>query len=108
MAPEFRCPKCKRHLAPHWSEKENAAGLGLGAMETLAYVVVGAFGAAGYFMEGWIFWAALVLIPAVVAWAIYRAYLRKCRRYYCEPCDKIWRGDWLRGRGVAAQVTRIS
>jgi hypothetical protein len=63
MAPEFRCPKCKRHLAPHWSEKENAAGLG--AMEPIARLVVIAFGAAGYLMEGWSIWAALVLIPTV-------------------------------------------
>lgn len=108
MAPQFRCPTCKRHLVPHWTEKENAVGLGGGAMEPIAWLVVLASGATGYFMEGWIFWAAVVLIPPLAAWAIYRGCMRRCRRFYCEPCDKIWRGDWLRARGIAAQVTRIS
>ena len=108
MKLRYRCPKCKRWLAHHWSDREDASGLAIGSIEPVAYVVIIVAACVGYSLDAWEAIAAVAIVGSVVAWFIYRAYLRKARRYVCAPCEKVWRADFLRERANAPQITEIA
>jgi len=105
----YRCPACKRWLSPHWTDREDAAGLALNSIQVTVFVALVATGTLhrAYLLENWEI-VSIVLFACVVAWVIYRLYLRRGRRYYCSSCDRVFRGDFLRSRSKAPQVTEIA
>lgn len=104
----YRCPKCKRWLAHHWTDREDASGLAFGSIEPVAYLAAIVAACLGYAVDAWELIISVGVIGPVVAWFIYRGYLRKGRRYYCASCDKVWRADFLRERANAPQITEIA
>ena len=108
MAPKYQCPRCKCHLTPHWSEKENALGLGLGVGELVAYIVAFSIAGAGYFFQVWELVAAIGVSSVLAAWLIYRLYMRKPERFYCASCDKVFRGDYVRNQSPGGEGTEIA
>src|SRR5687768_5358914 len=103
MAPKYRCPKCKRWLSVEHQERWNlidiASHAAVAAIAAVAIVVGGVepieqahrlLGGPGI--------AAVLAVGAVLGLLVYRHLSRNVRRYYCESCDKTWRGDFLRER----------
>ncbi len=80
----------------------------MGSIEPLAYLVAIVAACLGYAFDAWELIVTVAVVGPVVAWFIYRAYLRKGRRYYCASCDKVWRADFLRERANAPQITEIA
>lgn len=109
MGPRYRCPKCKRWLEVHWEERTEPLGFALYSIEATVIVLLIATGTmhAGYLLENWQI-AAIFGIAGVVAYVVYRYFSRRVRRYVCAPCDKIYRGDYLRSVTKAEQTTQIA
>ena len=108
MRLRYRCPQCKRWLQHHWTDREDATGIAIGLLEPIFYIVAFAAAAAGFVFEWWELLVTWAIVGAVAVALIYRLHLRKGRRYYCASCDRVFRGDFLRERTNAPQVTEIA
>ena len=108
MKLRYRCPTCKRWLAHHWTEREDALGLAIASIEPAAYILAITLACLGYVLNAWALIIAVGIVGTVTASLVYRLYLRKGRRYYCASCDKVFRGDFLRERTSAPQVSEIA
>jgi Flp pilus assembly protein TadB len=108
MKLRYRCPRCKKWLAHHWTERADASGLEIASIEPVAYIVAIVVASLGYVLDAWALIVTVAVVGAVAACVVYRLYLRKGRRYYCASCDKVFRGDFLRERASAPQVTEIA
>lgn len=108
MKLRYRCPQCKRWIAPHWTDRTDAFGIAVASMEPVAYIIAIVMAAAGFLLEWWSLIGLMLICSSVLAWVVYQISLRKARRFYCPPCDKVFRGDYLRGKANAPQITEIA
>jgi len=109
MGPKYRCPNCKRWLEVHWAERTEPLGLAFYSIEATVLILLIATGTlhAGHLLETWQV-VAILGVAGVVAYVVYYHFSRRIRRYVCAPCDKVYRGDYLRSVTKAAQTTQIA
>ena len=108
MRLRYRCPQCKRRLQHLWFDRQDAAGIAIGSMEVVAYIIAFGLAALGYLLEWWELVIAILIVGGTCAWAVYRALLWSGRRYHCSSCDRTFRADYLQAQANAPQVTEIA